>query len=218
MRLVAFGCSQTWGSALPDVWGIKENQTIHERGVSKYAWPKLLANKLDVECVNLGIAGASNKEIWYNILHTTFYKNDIVIILWTHSERFCFIHKNKIMTLGTWMVANPTAYRTSEQSKIFYKHLYNEYDMLLDFYLRANHIQTFLQNKVELIKHNAVCRLEPDVNVDWNNIKSSLFMEDFLEQYLPKALDGSHPGTGAHEAFATAIYNEIKDENPEKFN
>ena len=63
MRLVAFGCSQTWGSALPDVWGIKENQTIHERGVSKYAWPKLLANKLDVECVNLGIAGASNKEI-----------------------------------------------------------------------------------------------------------------------------------------------------------
>ena len=43
-------------------------------------------------------------------------------------------------------------------------------------------------------------------------------MSDFLEQYLPKALDKGHPGTKAHKAFATAIYNEIKNENTEKFN
>ena len=38
MRLVAFGCSQTWGSALPDVWDYKKKQQIYEQGTSKYAW------------------------------------------------------------------------------------------------------------------------------------------------------------------------------------
>jgi hypothetical protein len=216
MRLVAFGCSNTFGQALPDIWDHKKNvdtfnqKTLVHNGPSKYAWPQILANKLGIECINNGFPGMSYKEIWYNILCTTFYKDDIVIILWPYFERYCLIQKNKIMQLGTWMTTDPT-YPNYEQSKVFFKYFYDEYDMLLDFYLRANHIQTFLQDKVELIKHSTVCR--PQINFSWNKIKPNLYMSDFLEQYLPKALDNGHPGTKAHKAFATAIYDEIKDEN-----
>ncbi|SVD96860.1 uncharacterized protein METZ01_LOCUS449714 [marine metagenome] len=225
MRLVAFGCSNTYGQALPDVWDQEKNEdtfnqkTLVHNGPSKYAWPEILANKLNIECVNNGFSGASNKEIWYNILCTTFYKDDIVIILWPYFERYCFIQKNKIKQLGTWMTTDPT-YPNYEQSKAFFKYFYDEYDMLLDFYLRVNHIQTFLQDKVELIKHSMVKR--PQINFrelgfvshlfHWNKIKHNLYMSDFIEQYLPKALDNGHPGTNAHKAFATAIYDEIKDE------
>ena len=141
MRLVAFGCSFTWGCGLSDVWNVEKNKGIFNQGPSKYAWPQVLADKLNLECINLGIPGASNKEIWYNIVNAEFENDDIIIILWSHFNRYCFIQKNKIMQLGTWMVIDRLRRWRShpkqrEQSKTFFKYFYNEYDMLLDFYLR----------------------------------------------------------------------------------
>ena len=220
MKLITLGCSNTFGVGLPDIWNVEGNYGMHEHGPSKYAWPTVLADKLNLECVNLGKPGASVKEIWYNTLHNVSYKDSIVIILWPFFDRYCFLQKNEIMKVGTWMITDKLRrWHTEpnyEQSKAFFKYFYDEHDMLLDFYLRANHIQLFLQDKVELIKHHTVC--EPQIDFDWNKIKPSLYMKNFSEQYLPKALDGGHPGLNAHEAFAIAIYNEIKDENTEKLN
>ena len=262
MRLVAFGCSNTFGQSLPDVWDYEKNEGIFNQGPSKYAWPQLLADKLNVECINNGIPGASNKEIWYNIVNAEFENDDIIIILWSHLNRYCLIQKNKIMQLGTWMVMDQLrrwcfSQKQREQTKTFFKYFYNEYDMLLDFYLRTNHIQSFLQDKVELVKHLTIFKLaggqeyprgeeewgegtfhvpsQPNFNplegpnsgwihfdqlINWNKIKLShnLCMDDFIEQYPSNALDSRHPGLKTHKEFATAIYNEIKYENPEKFN
>ena len=240
MRLVAFGCSNTFGQALPDIWDHKKNECIFNQGPSKYAWPQLLANKLDIECVNISKPGASNKEIWYNIVNTEFKKNDIVIILWSHLNRYCFIQKNNILQLGTWIVIDQlrrwcSNQKQRKQAKAFFKHFYDEYDMLLDFYLRSNHIQSFLQDKVELVKHLTIFKQAggqeypkgkqewgertfhiPSLpNFNWNKIKFSpnLCMDDFIEeQYPSNALDGMHPGLETHKEFATSIYNEIKNE------
>jgi len=86
-RLITFGCSHTFGQALPDVWNNIRS------GPSKYAWPQLLADKLNIECVNLGIPGASNKQIWFRIVKIKFEPNDIVIILWSSQPRWCIIRK-----------------------------------------------------------------------------------------------------------------------------
>ena len=141
------------------------------------------------------------------------------------------------MQLGTWMIRDRlhrwcSRLKQREQSKTFFKYFYDEYDMLLDFYLRTNHIQSFLQDKVELVKHHTVFqlaggrerlrnfRVPSQIDFNWNKIKlnPNLCMDDFLEQYPAKALDDGHPGLKTHKEFATAIYNEIKNENPEKFN
>ena len=47
-RLVTFGCSHTFGQALPDVWDSKKEEHLFHNGASKYAWPQLLANKLNI--------------------------------------------------------------------------------------------------------------------------------------------------------------------------
>ena len=59
-RLVAFGCSLTQGQDLPD--------NYKSQYPSKFSWPQILANKLNLQCINLGKGGASSKEILYKMI------------------------------------------------------------------------------------------------------------------------------------------------------
>ena len=209
-RLVAFGCSNTFGEALPDVRNSKNRQHLFENEPSKYAWPQILADKLNLECVNLGIPGASNKEIWWEILNYQPVETDIVIILWSWYDRHCII-KNQyrrrgrsILKIGTW--------KNEATSKVFFKYLHHTYDMQIDFYLRCNHINQFLKNKVKLIKHGNLGELL--INSSFNEIdflKADMYT---IMDMLPKAkaLDDSHPGIEAHKQFAIEVYNEIKND------
>ena len=85
-KLLAFGCSHTYGESLPDCL---PNDPMPPP--SQFAWPNLLAKKLDRECVNLSRSGSSNKQIHYNLVNTNFDKDDIVVVLWTHHVRTCFM-------------------------------------------------------------------------------------------------------------------------------
>jgi hypothetical protein len=209
-KLITFGCSNTYGESLSDIWDYKKNIPIRHTGPSKYAWPQLLANKLNLECVNLGNPGASNKEIWYTILHQEYIKNDIVIILWTYLNRFCFLSEN-MDRIKLLLPAEPNAVgmRWPTYSKIYYKYFYNEYDLLIDFYLRANHVQSYLQNKVKLVKHYIQGVDEYEPKPIWNNV-------EFFDEWKhidndPRAEDGTHPGIEKHKTFSEVIYNEIID-------
>ena len=207
-RLVAFGCSNTFGQALPDVRGYENNKEIITQGPSKYAWPQILADKLNLECVNLGIRGASNKEIWWKILNYQPVETDIVIILWSWYDRHCIIkdqyqpQRRSILEIGTW--------KNETTSKVFFKYLYHTYDMQIDFYLRCNHINQFLKNKVKLIRHNNQGKLL--INSSFNEIDFLKADMNRIRDMPPKALDNSHPGTEAHKQFAKEVYNEIKDD------
>ena len=86
-RLVAFGCSNTYGEGLPDCWVDKNGDPsrtkdgYHGPKPSKLAWPRLIANNMKRKCVNFAVPGASNKHILDIILHTKFVKGDIVVIV-----------------------------------------------------------------------------------------------------------------------------------------
>jgi len=219
-RLVTFGCSNTFGVALPDVWDYKKQQQINEHGPSKYAWPQLLADRLNLECVNLGIPGASNKEIWHTIVNIEFHQTDIVIILWTWYDRWCVLDKKQ------------NNYEIT-QSFTTHKLPYTTYDMVLDFYLRCNHIETLLKDKVKIIKHGTQQVLpenpqslmyDSNINIvpNWNKIINFLNVSfAHIRLNCPVALDNIHPGPEAHKIFATAIYADIlssieplKEEDP----
>ena len=74
MRVIAFGCSFTFGHGLPDCFNPPKNPG---KAPSKYAWPSLVANELNVKCINKSLPGSSNKRIWHNIGKFKFKKTKI---------------------------------------------------------------------------------------------------------------------------------------------
>jgi hypothetical protein len=230
-RLITFGCSHTFGQALPDLWNHKNNKTMTDSennknwnrdtsSPSKYAWPQLLADKLNFECINCAKIGASNKEIWNIILNTKLYKTDVIVILWTvHYGRYAIVTKEELANLN---VSGGSKHPYKKECDIYFKYIYDEFDASLDSYLRINHIENFLKDKV-LVKHYSPV-LEREIDSTntpyntWDFFEPSWNKVNVLEIFpgpvydLDKALDGSHQGPESHKAFATAIYNEIKND------
>jgi len=92
MKLFTFGDSWTAGVGC----NLKVENTIkdsEELGMyrNSMSWPKYLSNLLNVEFLNLGEQGSSNKEIFDKIITTIKSKiiseNDLVIIMWSSSLR-----------------------------------------------------------------------------------------------------------------------------------
>jgi len=235
MRLIAFGDSITHGEGLQDKWNFLENKGIFDGRPSKFAWPQLIANKLKIKCRNLSIGGSSNKEIWYKIMNTKFLKDDIVVILWSFHDRHCIIKPKYIKTffkdgkqktilvdnisqLALWRVdidAEPHHKGTPfSESKIWFKHIHDYFDMTIEFWKHCNYIQYALQDNVRLIKHYG---FEYDAFRDcpeWNKVDVTFLpfnepINGYTEKY-PLAHDNAHPGPLAHEEIANKILKEIK--------
>lgn len=190
MRIVAFGCSYTYGHGLPDCL---DNGGQPSTNYSKLAFPALVAKKLECKYVNLGKSGNSNKEIWNDILNFKFQDDDIVIITWTYYSRFCIIKSNSTQRINPW----------NERDKPFYMNYSNRNDMLLDFYTRLNHINTYLQTK-NIKSFNYIIEDSEDEAPEWNTVDIlGLF------QKIDEADDECHPGKHSHAVFADNIYNYI---------
>ena len=88
-RLITFGCSYTYGQSLPDCVNMPITDLISFTP-SQLGWPKLVADKLGVELINMAHPGSSNFEILYTLLEFKFEKDDIVVIMWSHYLRDLF--------------------------------------------------------------------------------------------------------------------------------
>jgi hypothetical protein len=192
MRLVAFGCSYTRGTALDDVWNFDKNCSIYPMP-SKHAWPQVIADKLGLECVNLGKGGYSNKAIWHTVVNFDFKPNDLIFIHWSFLDRYHF-YENKD-------VGHIVDHKSdSLRDRAFFKYLHSDYDMLNDMYMRINHIDSLLYGKTRYHLQIAPTDVPP-----WNNTKiQEIYLEDFKIKY-PRANDNSHPGILAHNEFASTL-------------
>lgn len=200
MRLVAFGCSLTFGHWLPD------NADGNTFNPSKLSWPNILGQKLGISVVNKGITGASNKVILQKILDFKFKKNDQVFILWTHLERYTVFEKN-------YNILAIQPYKKEKMNIAYYKHIYNEFDHGIDFYTRSNHAHLLLES-LGLVHYHLTSRTISMPKPSWNKVKflRTILEKDVRQNYEHKdfALDNQHPGVRSHEYFANLIYNEIK--------
>src|SRR6056297_1465073 len=102
-RLITFGCSHTYGQGLSDC-----RVNTYEPGPtpSKFAWPQVLADKLNLECVNMSEPGTSPKRNWYSITNFDFNEDDIVIVKWPNPNKTCIIKEDKIEHLAPWDKSN----------------------------------------------------------------------------------------------------------------
>jgi len=213
-RLVAFGCSHTYGHGLEDC--IIENN-LPGPVASKFAWPNRLGTMLSQETINLSRPGASNLEILYNILKFDFQDNDIVTILWSDWSRdliFAEIDPSLnynlgFFPIGTWM--------TKENDGIdieAWLSIHTDYDLMIRSFMYIHHAEKYLENKK--IKNysfftdsNNVTKHIPNF-LTFNNL-SDLQLWNTMFTLYDRALDGCHPGPIAHIKIAEEIYKHINE-------
>lgn len=201
-RLIAFGCSMTFGHGLKDCYNVSNRfpSTIP----SIYAWPNKLADLLEIDVViNKADSGVSNKYIWHEIVNFKYEPTDIVFVCWTYSDRTCIIDGpdvvKEINNIGPWR-------QHDKKSMLYYNHVYDEYDSVIDTNLRVHHSNYIVTNKNIKIFHTTIDDFY--FQATWNDVQ--FLQANILQEDYPKALDGTHPGEEGHQSFANKIFKEIQ--------
>jgi len=194
-RLVAFGCSLTFGSNLDDIH--PDNNTP-----SKLAWPQALGDLAGIPVDNQAKPGASNKEILYNILKYDFSPTDIVVVCWTYLGRWCIVTKDLLFKIGPWYTEHKDAYVQFNKSDAFYKHIYDEHDMWLEFNNNIMLADLYLESKN--IKHYSLLHSFSSDSPTHSNILDIDYAK--IRKNNPVTLDGHHPGEQAHRLLAQELY------------
>lgn len=191
-RLVAFGCSNTYGHGLPDCI---EPQTLNPgQQPSQLSWPSILAQHLGKQCVNRAHPGSSNKRIWHTIVNFEYQPSDVVFILWSFHERTSIIKEWEITNLGPW------------SHEDYYREYFSLHDSITMSQLFVNHTGHYLRSKG--IKFYNLVWEKKDCNILTLNDQTSehipIYMFD-IHRIYPKALDNSHSGELAHKEVANKI-------------
>lgn len=179
MRLVTFGCSITYGTAL--------------QNPNTESWPCVLGNHYNCKVDNQGIPGASNLEILWNILQYDFQPDDVAVIMWTVGNRDFFEGKTQF---GVWLESPVVNNWLS---------VHSEKDMMLRSWLNIDHANLHL-TRLSIAHYNFAVdyrllkKYKPQfINVKLNNARVDLY------RFFNRAQDNSHPGSTAHQRIAKKI-------------
>ena len=209
-RLLAFGCSHTYGHGLVDCYN-KKTGAAGEKP-SKYAWPQLVADYYGFECINLSKPGASNKEIWWKITQQKYFSADTVVILWSYPHRSAMIrNENDIKQLGYGFEDQASKVFTSFISRVS-----TDYNFGVDGWMYIDFANRILRDsKVKKI-YNFVINYQCYELVNANWITTNI-ISDAQEFILPVdlALDNNHAGPIANKKFADRVIDIFKGENNE---
>lgn len=237
-RLVAFGCSNTAGQALPDY--------NDDYGHSKHAWPQLLGDKLGLSVVNLGKGGQSNKFICSQVLDTELHKDDLVVFMWTFFSRTCFFTEQGLprrilpsqMDWWQWIFRHNTT--NEERSNLpkkemklikaeyklcmnYYEKYFSYFNSNYESYQQINFAKMYLDSK-GIKNYHTTCEQLPYSAADAKGLLKSAPKNNNVQipnwntvnihsqtLYDKNAADRSHPSMKAHKKIARDIYNFIKD-------
>lgn len=188
-RLVAFGCSHTFGIGLVDTYPEKITPSVH-------AWPNVLGSLLNYTVCNEGKPGAGNAEIFDNILRYEFRPSDLVIIMWSHFVRFDhMVIQNDYLPKRNW------------KKTIIDSEHHNAYKN----YLTLQHCELLLSSRQ--IKSYSFLAWSSDQlsypKPNFIDIKNLIDIK-VSDMITDKALDGVHFGSKSHNNIAQSIYNRIK--------
>lgn len=220
-RLVAFGCSNTYGEALPGAkpvkyWdSIENNYNSSKLSPSEYSWPSVLAESLGMECVNKAVPGTSNKHISNLVLNTEFKSTDVVVIAWTYFSRSCFYNNKTHNRIMIQDIDNSGIFiEHRKKAKIYYKNFYDYENSKIDNYMQINLIKNHLDN-LNISNYHYSWQTDEESHLfpfsdapKWNNVK----LNDLkgIAKTADKGYDNLHPGINAQKLIAEKIYNDIR--------
>lgn len=213
-HIVSFGCSYTYGSALPDCWEAHDTGNRAGPRPSQQAWPKLLGVNCKLPVTNYAAPGASSLEILYKIINYRHSANDVVIVLWTRPARTVIFND----TVGLqwprsrpWRTARPgTPVGPWDQSSLTSRAyaVHTDTDFLSSYWLNVHHAITYLGNlKIPVI--NCFVDAErignPPRFIDPQTVDTDIGLGIGLG-CLDFALDNQHPGVLTHQHFSNQLY------------
>lgn len=194
-RLIAFGCSYTYGVGLEDCYIAPKVSGPYP---SKFAFPNLVAQELNLECHNMAVGGYSNLAILDSILNYNFLPNDIVLVLWTFKNRDMVYKKpdeveHKGRWIKEWMVQQ------------------NTYDLIIKGFLHIHHAYLFLKNKnINFYFLDADWYVKKDMFPNWmSDVQFLPFDFQRFEFIPPIGLDNLHPGHNFHKVLAEFVVKNI---------
>lgn len=206
-RLVAFGCSYTYGHGLPDC---TDGGTDCGPNPSNVAWPKLLADKLGYNIVNMGKPGAGNTEILWRLLNFKFDVDDICVIMWSYFSRSDFFrYSNEVA--GTRIEHNNRL--IEEDSKV-----YNENNNITNllamshaaYYLADLNILSYAYVGPYRASSEKIVAGEFDFTLHDRIKITNLDLSFSLRNYtIDFAMDGKHPGIRSHRLIAERLYKNL---------
>jgi hypothetical protein len=188
-RLIVFGCSYTYGHGLQDC--IASNGSAPGLYPSKFAWPQLVANVANLECINQSDPGSSNQQILWQIERFDFEVNDTVIIHWS----FC----------------NRAMYRTIKNDIVKILPQYGKSKGLVlakKYYALENQLNMYDKTRIFLNYANYRLKNIGINNFDTDDINLVHYYKKNLFPDADTALDNSHPGPKTHQRFAEYILGE----------
>jgi len=222
-RLIAFGCSFTYGHGLEDCF-IENNRPGFEP--SKFAWPSELAKLLELDYVNSSEPGCSNQEMLRRILSTSYQKDDIVVVLWTHYSRDVIYvkegfpnsntdrHKVSYLPIASWMVSDQSNPYYDEVRAIAtnYYLAHSDIDQQFKKWLTIHHAETYLNFK-GIKNFGFVVNSKEDLKgipdfLEFKNLQDT-YLYDIMFKNSPLAADMVHPGQIAHRQMAEEMYKII---------
>lgn len=225
-RLVAFGCSFTYGHGLRDCDYDSEHAT-DPRAIdtsSLHAWPEVAASQLGMHCVNLSRPGESNRYIAQCFVDFDFQPTDIAVVMWTLFPRRSFIQDNGVsLPLSSAVVCDTDHLDTitdiqQRASTAFFKYVYTDKDSIFDNLVYVN-LTNYLAKARKIMLVNSSVILCPTDNSDliadsdacavpWNAVDPVLVFDDhFVHGY---ARDG-HPSEESHRSFGLRLAEHIQN-------
>jgi len=197
-RLIAFGCSLTFGLTLPDKYPYQEHYMA-----SDYAWPSVLAKRLNLEVINKSIPAAGQTEILASILNFNFQENDTCIVMWSYFDRLDF-YKFIEPTVGIRIDENNKLHRTYVLLTDKY-----QFDIGRRNWLTIQHAGLYL--KYKNIKAKSILCLEDKLRHPNTLYKIDVpdIIQDISWNYVDRAMDKTHPGIESHKDMAEQIYNKV---------
>jgi hypothetical protein len=194
-RLVAFGCSYTFGDSLPDCVSAWHSPP------SEYAWPAVLGKCLNLPSVNKGSSGAGNLEILWNILNFEFQPTDICIIMWSHFSRDHIFTPTELYRVNR--------YNKPDKLTKYWALTHTEFDLNVRNWIYIHHADCYLSSigikKAYHMKADEV--IISDARPQFVNLANML---DFKFVNVDHGRDGSHPGVKSHEKLAKKLCAVIK--------
>jgi len=172
---------------------------------SKLSWPAIVSKLLDIEYVNNGICGASNKQILMEILKFPLREGDIVVVQWTYAHRSMVYKQNE----GFHQVLPPLKKYMPTESYLFSESFYKvhpNHDLLISSHLDIHHANLYVTINNDIFNFHTDSTLDlvsPSFKIKSNGVNLYSLGED-------KALDDVHPGPKCQQVLAKYIASSIK--------
>jgi hypothetical protein len=221
--LYTFGDSFTWGRNFFD---------ISEEHRVKHIWPTRLAEKLNVDYINLAVPASSNWRTARKLLSLNLSSNDIVIIGWSEFSRFEFGVNTSHTSPRNNTIADITeiddgirtrkfnqllSERTSDRkvkefSKLAYNEFYNEHWFQEMFKVMFHSCCRVLeQSKCKWIVFNTWAKQYDKISTEFDIPQYFLGQKNTMTEYIRNTEEISYWSEKEHELVADFLRDKLNE-------